>query len=200
MIHLNEKQFLFELSADRAKFSKEDGSGTYLVPTYGALRGICDAVYHPHAIMWVIDSVRIINPIQTDERAQNLLDVCYQVSAHMEWAPDCPASEQIVGKHLRMAERAFKKACEGDGWSIYIGRKEEKYKGKISPCLLDEGKSAYDAFPSVDFGQMLHSVTFPVKGEQFKTRSYWRCMMRNGTITFPRPEDCLVQKKDLYYV
>ncbi len=38
---------------------------TYQIPTYEALRGITESIYWKPVLNWVIDEVRIINPIRT---------------------------------------------------------------------------------------------------------------------------------------
>lgn len=39
---------------------------TYQVPTYEALKGILHSVYWKPTLIWIIDAVRIMNPIQTE--------------------------------------------------------------------------------------------------------------------------------------
>ena len=38
---------------------------TYPVPTYQALCGIAESIYWKPTFYWIIDSVRIINPVKT---------------------------------------------------------------------------------------------------------------------------------------
>ena len=72
---------------------------SYHIPTYEALKGIVESVYWKPTIMWIIDAVRVMNPIQTETKgirpiAYNggnelayytyLKDVKYQVRAHFE--------------------------------------------------------------------------------------------------------------------
>lgn len=73
---------------------------SYHIPTYEALRGITESIYWKPTIMWIIDAVRVMNPIQTETKgirpiAYNggnelayytyLKDVRYQVRAHFEF-------------------------------------------------------------------------------------------------------------------
>ena len=41
---------------------------SYQVPTYQALKGILESVYWKPTFIWVIDAVRIVNKIQTEEK------------------------------------------------------------------------------------------------------------------------------------
>ena len=60
----------FEVVGDRALFSdpitRVGGEKTsYYVPTYEALKGIISSVYWKPTFIWIIDAVRVMNPIQT---------------------------------------------------------------------------------------------------------------------------------------
>ena len=39
---------------------------TYQTPTYEALKGILSSVYWKPTIVWIVDKVRVLNPIQTE--------------------------------------------------------------------------------------------------------------------------------------
>ena len=74
---------------------------SYHIPTYEALKGILGSVYWKPTFVWIIDKVRIINPIRTQTKGIKpiryygggndlsiytyLTDVLYQVQAHFEW-------------------------------------------------------------------------------------------------------------------
>lgn len=94
----------YEVSGDYALFSDPitRASGekcSYHLPTYSALVGITSSIYWKPTFMWVIDYVRIMNPIITEKRGVKihdyntntvdlfyymyLKDVRYQVRAHM---------------------------------------------------------------------------------------------------------------------
>ena len=94
----------FEVYGSYALFSdpvlRVGGEKTsYHIPTYEALKGITESIYWKPSIIWYIDAVRIMNPIQTETKgirpiAYNggnelayytyLKDVKYQVRAHFE--------------------------------------------------------------------------------------------------------------------
>ena len=79
---------------------------TYQVPTYQALKGILESVYWKPTLLWVIDAVRVMNPIRTEAKhirpinfgnGKNdlsiytyLSDVRYQVRAHFVQNPYRP--------------------------------------------------------------------------------------------------------------
>ena len=61
----------FEVTGDYALFSdpimRVGGEKfTLQVPTYEALKGIAASVYWKPTFIWVIDEVRVMNPIQTE--------------------------------------------------------------------------------------------------------------------------------------
>ena len=41
---------------------------SYQIPTYQALVGVCESIYWKPTLYWVIDSVRIINPIKMEPK------------------------------------------------------------------------------------------------------------------------------------
>ena len=111
----------FELFGDYALFSdpvmRVGGEKcTLQIPTYEALKGALESAYWKPTIVWVIDSVRVMNPIQTAvkgirrmkyEKGNDLsyftyLKNCrYQVRAHFEWNMNRPelAADRNENKH-----------------------------------------------------------------------------------------------------
>ena len=49
---------------------------TYQVPTYQALKGICESVYWKPTIQWIIDDVRIMKPIRM--QSQGMIPMYYR--------------------------------------------------------------------------------------------------------------------------
>ena len=92
---------------------------SYHVPTYEAIKGVLKSIYWKPTIIWHIDKVRVMKPLQTQTKGTKPLvwgggnkrndlsiytflhDVEYQVSAHFEWNEHRPelAKDQIDGKH-----------------------------------------------------------------------------------------------------
>ena len=65
----------------------------------------------------------------------------------------------------------------------------------MEPCVFGQDVGAYDGIPRMDFGLMYHGITYAdeaydeaTKGKM--TARFWRPVMENGIIRFPRPEDC----------
>ena len=103
---------------------------TYQIPTYEALKGIMHSIYWKPTITWIIDEVRIMNPIQTETKAIRpisynggndlsyytyLKDVCYQVRAHFEWNENRPElrEDRNENKHHNIAKRMIQRGAGG---------------------------------------------------------------------------------------
>ena len=41
---------------------------SYQIPTYQALKGICESIYWKPTFRWVIDEIRVLNPIRTKNK------------------------------------------------------------------------------------------------------------------------------------
>lgn len=184
---------------------------TYQVPTYEALKGILASVYWKPTLTWFIDKVRIMNPIQTEVKGIRpikynggndlayytyLKNCCYQVQAHFEWNLNHPelAKDRNENKHHEIAKRMITKGGRRD---IFLGARE--CQGYVEPCTFGEGKSHYDNIPELDFGLMYHGITYADEAYNDETAgkmtvNLWRPKMKNGIITFPRPEDCPYHK------
>ena len=128
----------FEVTGPYALFSnpvmKVGGEKTsYHIPTYEALRGIVESIYWKPTIMWIIDAVRVMNPIQTEtkgirpiayDKSGNdlayytyLKNVRYQVRAHFEMNYNHPDEsdmlKQCIGDKYRLVIKGeWKEGCE----------------------------------------------------------------------------------------
>ncbi len=49
---------------------------SYQIPTYEALKGIMHSIYWKPTIIWIVDKVRVMNPIQTE--AKGIRPIRYQ--------------------------------------------------------------------------------------------------------------------------
>ena len=189
----------FEVYAPYALFSdpvmRVGGEKTsYHIPTYEALRGIVESIYWKPTIMWIVDAVRVMNPIQTETKgirpiAYNggnelayytyLKDVRYQVRAHFEMNCNHPELEEDRNEY-KHHNIAFEE-----------------------PCIFGEGESFYDMMTGeVDYGFMYHGITYADEAvlEEDKgkmTVRFWKPVMKKGgIIEFIRPEDC-IQKRHI---
>ncbi len=206
----------FEVTGDYALFTDPltrigGEKCSYQIPTYEALKGILHSVYWKPTIIWYIDEVRIMNPIQTEvkgirpikyQNSQNdlsyytyLKNCRYQVRAHFEWNENRPelAADRNENKHHNIAKRMIAKGGRRD---IYLGTRE--CQGYVEPCVFDEGESPYKG-REIAFGLMYHGITYPDESYNEETKGnmtlrMWRPVMKDGVITFPRPEDCPIQR------
>ena len=207
----------FEVYGDYALFSdpimRVGGEKcTYQVPTYEALKGILSSVYWKPTIVWIIDKVRIINPIQTEVKGirpikytggndlsfYTYLKNCrYQVMAHFEWNENRPelAGDRNENKHHNIAKRMIEKGGRRD---IFLGTRE--CQGYVVPCKFGEGEGHYDNIQELAFGLMYHGITnadeaFSEETKNCMTARFWYPKMQNGIINFLRPEKCPLYKK-----
>ena len=89
---------------------------SYPVPTYQALKGIYESCYWKPTFTWVIDELRVMNPIERQSKGIRpimynngkndlsiytyLSDVCYQVRAHFEWNEHRPTAV-VLGNEVK---------------------------------------------------------------------------------------------------
>ena len=185
---------------------------SYQVPTYEALKGILHSVYWKPTLIWIVDAVRIMRPIQTEVKGirpirysggndlsyYTYLKGCrYQVRAHFEWNENRPelAGDRDENKHHEIAKRMIRKGGRRD---IFLGARE--CQGYVEPCVFGEGESAYDAIPELGFGLMYHGITYADEAYSEDTRgsmtaNFWYPVMKNGVIRFLRPEECPLHKR-----
>ena len=181
---------------------------SYQIPTYEALKGILSSVYWKPTIIWYINSVRIVNQIQTEVKGirpikytggndlsyYTYLRKCrYQVKAHFEWNLQRADLEKDrnENKHFDMACRSLEKGGRRD---IFLGTRE--CQGYVEPCLFEDGKSFYDDEEPFSFGLMFHGFDYPSEVASKKlTARFWNVKMEKGVITFPRPEDCDIRRE-----
>lgn len=207
----------FEVYGDYALFSdpimRVGGEKcTYQVPTYEALKGILSSVYWKPTIVWIIDKVRVMNPIQTEVKGirpikytggndlsfYTYLKNCrYQVMAHFEWNENRPEliGDRNENKHHCIAKRMIEKGGRRD---IFLGTRE--CQGYVVPCKFGEGEGHYDNIQELTFGLMYHGITYADEAfsEEIKncmTARFWYPKMQNGVINFLRPEKCPLYKK-----
>ena len=206
----------FQVTGDYALFSdpimRVGGEKcTYQVPTYEALKGILHSVYWKPTIIWVIDAVRVMKPIQMETKGIRpikygggndlsyytyLKDCCYQVRAHFEWNENRPelAADRNENKHHEIARKMIRKGGRRD---IFLGARE--CQGYVEPCVFGEGTSAYDDTEQMAFGLMYHGITYADEAYSADTRGkmtvrFWYPVMKKGVIEFVPPEQCPVQK------
>ncbi|HRR89165.1 MAG TPA: type I-C CRISPR-associated protein Cas5c [Eubacteriales bacterium] len=173
---------------------------TYQVPTYQALKGILESVYWKPTFIWYIDSVRILNKIQTEGKGIRpiklsggnelafytyLKDVRYQVLAHFEWNENRLnlAQDRDENKHHNIAKRMLEKGGKRD---IFLGTRE--CQGYVAPSKFGDGEGYYDDYGELNFGFIFHGFNYPdeIGGGKFGVR-FFECKMQDGIIIFPPP-------------
>ena len=177
------------------------------VPTYEALKGILSSVYWKPTIIWVIDAVRIMKPIQTEVKGIRtvkmsggndlsyytyLKDCLYQVRAHFIFNENRPdlAGDRNENKHHQIAKRMIEK---GGRWDVFLGCRE--CQGYVEPCVFGDGSGFYDDVPRMDIGMQYHGITYAdeayagLNGQGFSVR-YAPVVMKYGIIEFPAPWEC----------
>ena len=207
----------FEVSGDYALFSDPvfrigGEKCSYQIPTYEALKGILSSVYWKPTLIWYIDAVRVMNPIQTEVKGIRpikysggndlayytyLKDCRYRVRAHFEWNENRPelTADRNENKHHQIALRMIEKGGRRD---IFLGTRE--CQGYVEPCDFYADVGAYDDQPGeMSFGLMLHGFTYADEAYNESTKNkmtlnFWHPVMRRGIIEFPRPEECPLHK------
>lgn len=133
-------QIEFEVSGKYALFTdpltKLGGEKfSYQIPTYQALKGIVESIYWKPTLTWIVDEVRIMNPIQTESKGMRpieysggntlayytyLRNVRYQVKAHFIFNPhrEDLVHDQNEHKHHNIAKRAVQVGGRRD---IFLG-------------------------------------------------------------------------------
>ena len=202
----------FQVTGDYALFSdplmRVGGEKcSYQIPTYEALKGVMHSVYWKPTIIWYIDAVRVMNPIQTEVKGirpikyhggndlsyYTYLKRCaYQVRAHFEWNSNRPelAADRNENKHHNIVRRMVEKGGRRD---VFLGTRE--CQAYVEPCVYGEGESAYDGTPELSFGLMYHGITYADEAYSEETKGkmtvrFWSPVMKNGIITFLPPEQC----------
>ncbi|MGN0507464.1 MAG: type I-C CRISPR-associated protein Cas5c [Lachnospiraceae bacterium] len=185
---------------------------SYPVPTYQALKGITESIYWKPTILWKIDEVRVMKPIQMESKGIRpvnytggntlslytyLRDVEYHVKAHFEWNENRPELEQDrnENKHYFIAKRMLERGGRRD---IFLGTRE--CQGYVEPCPFEEGQGEYDNVEELSFGLMVHGITYPDEAvrEEEKgklTLRFWKPVMKKGVISFVEPEECEIRRE-----
>lgn len=184
---------------------------SYPIPTYEALKGILHSIYWKPTMIWVVDSVRIMNPIRTARKGIRpikygggndlayytyLEDVYYQVRAHFEWNMNRPELEKDrnENKHHNIAKRMIERGGRRD---IFLGTRE--CQGYVEPCVFGESTGAYDNCGTIPYGLMYHGITYADEAVNDDDKGHltvrlWQPVMVNGVIDFIRPEECELKR------
>ena len=211
-------EFCYKVYGDYALFSdpitRVGGEKmSYPIPTYAALIGITKAIYFKPTLLYVIDSVKVLNQIRTVSKGVRpikynnggndlsiytyLTDVAYAVKGHFIWNENRPefTNDRNEDKHYQILKRMIKL---GGRRSPQLGVSE--CPAYVEPCNFDEEKSCYDDSNSeISFGLMYHSIIYcdEAINEEDKgkmTVCFHAPVMKNGQIDFIRPEQCTIKR------
>ncbi|MGI9228641.1 MAG: type I-C CRISPR-associated protein Cas5c [Gammaproteobacteria bacterium] len=183
---------------------------SYHLPTYEAVKGILKSIYWKPTFIWVVDKVRVMNPMRTQTKGTKplvfgggkkknslaiytfLRDVEYQVQAHFEqnkYRSEL-ASDYIDGKHYAIAKRSIDKGGRQD---IFLGTRD--CQAYVEPCEFGEESGKYDEIDELGFGLMFHSFDYPDEtGVNMLRSRLWHATMKRGIVEFPRPEQCKIAR------
>ena len=181
---------------------------TYQVPTYQALKGILEQIYWKPTIKYIIDEVKVLNPIQMEAKGVRpindkggntlatytyLKNPSYAVRAHFEfneYRPDL-VFDRNEHKHHNILKRAVKAGGRRD---VFLGTRE--CQSYVEPCIFDEEISFYENMGELHFGTMVHGLSYPDEtGRDVLEARLWNPVMKNGVIQFIRPEECKLVRK-----
>ena len=203
----------FQVSGDYALFSdpvtRVGGEKcSYPIPTYEAVKGILHSIFWKPTIMWIVDEMRIMKPIQTETKAVKpllynggndlsyytyLKDVSYQVRAHFVWNLNRPefSHDRNEHKYHNIARRMIERGGRRD---IFLGTRE--CQGYVEACEYGAERGYYDEAPGeIAFGFMYHGITYADEAvleedKEKMTVRFWRPVMKKGRVRFCRPEEC----------
>lgn len=184
---------------------------SYPIPTYEALKGVLHSVFFKPTFIWVIDSVRVMNRIQTYRKGIRpihysggndltyctyLRDVSYQVRAHFVWNENRPelAGDRLENKHHNIAKRMIKSGGRRDS---FLGTRE--CSSYVESCVFGEGEGYYDNDGDISYGLMYHGITYADEAELPEDKGkmtvrFWQPVMKNGVIDFIQPKECTIKR------
>jgi len=174
-----------------------------MIPSYQALKGICESIYWKPSIIWFIDRVKIINKIQTESKGIRpikfnggndlsrylyLKDVAYVVTCHFEFNYNRTELKEDFNenKHYFIAKRALEKGGRRD---IFLGARE--CQAYVEPIGFNDEQTYYKDMGEMEFGIQYHSLSYPDEnGKNELLKRFWYPKMNDGIIEFCRPDDC----------
>lgn len=212
------KTFEIGITGSRAMFCnplfKTSGEKfSYPVPTYGALKGLVEAVYWKPTLIIEIESLRVMNEIrylpcmytitnhnaspskETGEKPKDLYtytylnDVHYQVRFHYRWNPHQKnlGGDRVFGKHDTIMEKSIR---QGGRYTPFLGASE--CPALVFPETFGSGAGFYDDSCKMDFGIMFHSYMWgPEYGHRDLRKGFWHATMEGGVIEFAGPLNCM---------
>lgn len=182
---------------------------TYRIPTYQALVGICESIYWKPTFYWVIDSVRVMNPIAMQSKGIRplvyggtppntlsyytyLVDVEYEVRAHFVWNlnRDDLKEDRNEHKHHNVAKRMVDRGGRRD---VFLGTRE--CQAYVEPVKYGIKESHYQEESEVNFDLMYHSFLYPSESGKKELHALFHTpIMRKGEILFEEDRSKLTSR------
>lgn len=178
---------------------------SYPVPTYQALKGIIESVYWKPSLLMIVDTVKVMNPIQMESKGIRPINYGggntlanytylrkphYKVKAHFVFNPHRPdlKHDHNEDKHYSILKRALKAGGRRD---IFLGTRE--CQGYVEPGTFDDGEGVYHKSMDMHLGTMVHGFNYPDEtGRDEMEVRLWNPVMKNGVIEFIKPEECTI--------
>jgi CRISPR-associated protein Cas5d len=190
---------------------------SYHIPTYEAIKGITESIYWKPSFTWIVDKVRIMNPIRTEaknmkpinidgiypsrrnpskkkEKPYNTLatytylaDVRYQVLAHFEWNPHRDDLKDDRNEGKHW-DIAKRMLRKGGRRDIFLGTRE--CQGYVQPCEFGSGGRHHQQSGELSYGLMFHGFDYPdTTGKNELHARFWHGKVNSESIIeYPRPE------------
>lgn len=178
---------------------------SYDVITPSAARGIMDAVCWKPAIRWIIDEIRVCNPIKFENIRRN--EVNSKASAGRSYIASNDDRAQrasmvlkdvryVVTAHFEMTEKAMARDNEGK-FAEMVRRRLRKGQYYYKPCLgvrefpadvrlIEDGEAAPQAISETrSLGLMLHDIDYVKDAEENVVEfcpTYFMAEMVDGVI------------------
>lgn len=209
--------FYMKVFGDYALFTDPMTKGggekfTYQVPTYQAIKGIVEACYWKPSLYYIIDAIKIINPIKTETKGilspmkngkkdlnynTYLKDVEYLIKYHFKWNDNRPdlSYDRNEKKHEQILLRSMKRGGRRD---LFLGTREcIGHIERIRKSDFENAKTYYDG-ENISLGIMFHSFTYPDEAYDKDTKgkltsNFCPTIMENGRINFIEPKDCTIK-------
>lgn len=209
--------FYMKVFGDYALFTDPMTKGggekfTYQVPTYAAIKGIVEACYWKPSLYYVIDSIKVINPIKTETKGilsptragkkdlnyyTYLKDVEYLIKYYFRWNDNRLdlSYDRNEKKHEQILLRSMNRGGRRD---VFLGTREcIGYIERIRKEDFENAKGYYTG-ESLSLGIMFHSFTYPdeaydIDTEDTLTSNFYPMIMTDGRIDFVEPKECTIK-------
>lgn len=216
------RPFYYRLFGEYALFTDPVTKGggekySYQIPTYQAIKGITEQLYWKPTLIFVIDSIKVMNKISTETKGIRtplkdgsndlnyytyLKDVEYLVKFHFEWNHNRQdlKDDWNEQKHEQILLRSLDKGGRRD---LFLGVREcVGFIERIRESEFNQASSYYHG-KKLSFGIMFHSFTYPSEAMHDLNNqlisNFTSIQMDSGQVDFIRPEECEIHHTLLSY-